>query len=183
MIRTLINNIHKPMTTICQSAEYWRTHLQLQPHVEGGAFRETYRSGWILHKSALPPAMKGNRHAATCIYFLLEDGEFSAFHRIAADEIWHFYDGLPLSIYEIEPNGRLTVHRLGRHLHLGEQLQTVIRAGSWFAARLDSGTGFTLVGCTVAPGFDFDDFELGRRKTLQTLFPQHKDLIQALTRD
>jgi len=172
------------MTTLItdRTAAYWREQLQLQPHVEGGAFRENYRSPWILHKSALPPGMKGNRHAATCIYFLLEQGEFSAFHRIAADEIWHFYDGVPLSIYEIDQAGRLTVHRLGRQLHLGEQLQVVIPAGSWFAARIDEEAGFTLVGCTVAPGFDFEDFELAQRKKLQSLYPQHKDLISTLTR-
>lgn len=172
-----------PMITTLKTAEYWREQLQLQPHVEGGAFRETYRSSWVLHKSTLPPGMKGNRNAATCIYFLLEAGQFSAFHRIMADEIWHFYDGEPLSIYEIGSDGRLTVHKLGRNLHLGEQLQVVVTAGNWFASRMDTDAGFALVGCSVAPGFDFEDFELAQRKKLQALYPQHKELIFALTRE
>jgi predicted cupin superfamily sugar epimerase len=171
------------MITTLQTADYWREQLQLESHVEGGSFLETYRSRWVLHKSALPPGMKGNRNASTCIYFLLEYGDFSAFHRIAADEIWHFYDGTPLSIYEIDTAGRLTVHKLGRQLHLGEQLQVVITAGNWFAARVDVAGGFTLAGCTVAPGFDFEDFELAQRKKLQALFPQHKELIGTLTRE
>ncbi len=171
------------MITTERTAAWWREHLQLQPHIEGGAFRETYRSSWILHKSTLPPGMKGNRNAATCIYFLLEKGGFSALHRIAADEIWHFYDGVTLSIYEIDPQGRLTVHKLGRNVHQGEQLQLVIAAGSWFGARVDEEDGFSLVGCTVAPGFDFEDFELAQRRQLQAKYPQHKELIQSLTTD
>src|SRR5262245_52775711 len=105
------------MITTEKTSALWREHLHLQPHFEGGAFRETYHSSWILHKSTLPPGMKGNRNAATCIYFLLEKGGFSALHRIAADEIWHFYDGVTLSIYEIDPQGGLTVHKLGRNVH------------------------------------------------------------------
>ena len=168
-------------TPIEKTAAWWREQLQLQPHIEGGAFRETYRSRWILHKSALPPAMKGNRNAATCIYFLLETGGFSAFHRIAADEIWHFYDGITLSIYEIDTTGNLTVHKLGRNVDQGEELQLVIAAGNWFAARVDAPAGFALVGCTVAPGFDFEDFELAERWKLQAQYPQHKELIHSLT--
>ncbi|KAA2243696.1 cupin domain-containing protein [Chitinophaga agrisoli] len=171
------------MITTEKTAAWWREHLQLQPHIEGGAFRETYRSSWVLHKSTLPPGMKGNRNAATCIYFLLEKGGFSALHRIAADEIWHFYDGVTLSIYEIDPQGGLTVHKLGRNVHQGEQLQLVIPAGSWFGARVDEEDGFSLVGCTVAPGFDFEDFELAQRRQLQARYPQHKELIQSLTTD
>ena len=164
------------------SAAYWREHLQLLPHVEGGSFRETYRSDVMLSQSVLPPAMKGNRNASTGIYFLLEHGQFSAFHRIAADEMWHFYDGHTLHIYEIDANGQLTVHKLGRNVHLGEQPQLVITAGSWFASRVEEEGGFTLVGCTVAPGFDFADFELAERNSLQAIYPAHAALIAALTK-
>jgi predicted cupin superfamily sugar epimerase len=155
------------------NAAYWREHLQLQPHVEGGAFRETYRS----------PAMSGNRNASTGIYFLLEDHVFSAFHRIASDEMWHFYDGNPLHIYEIDPSGNLTIHKLGLNIHLGEYPQLVITAGNWFASRVAGEQSFTLVGCTVAPGFDFADFEMGSRKMLLKTYPQHAELIQQLTRE
>jgi Uncharacterized conserved protein len=124
----------------------------------------------------------GPRAASTGIYFLLEDGEFSAFHRIASDEMWHFYDGVTLHIYEIKPNGTLHVHRLGRDITQGEQLQLVIPGGSWFASSVEETGGFALVGCTVAPGFDFADFELAERAALSQLFPQHAGLIGMLTR-
>ncbi|HEY0274365.1 MAG TPA: cupin domain-containing protein [Chitinophaga sp.] len=167
--------------TPARTAAYWRQHLQLEAHVEGGAFRETYRSALQLPKAALPGAFKGNRAAATGIYFLLEEGQYSAFHRIAADEMWHFYDGYPLSIYEITPAGALLHHRLGRNPEAGEQLQHVIPAGSWFASRTETPGGFALVGCTVAPGFDFADFELAGRAALQAAYPQHAALIATLT--
>lgn len=113
------------------TAAYWRETLQLTQHVEGGSFRETYRAPLVLQQPA------GPRAASTGIYFLLEDGEFSAFHRIASDEMWHFYDGVTLHIYEIKPDGTLHVHRLGRDHAQGEQLQLVIPAGSWFASSVE----------------------------------------------
>ncbi|MFB6454648.1 cupin domain-containing protein [Chitinophaga sp. Hz27] len=164
------------------SANWWREKLQLQSHVEGGAFRETYRSEWMLDMSTLPAGVKGNRNASTCIYFLLEYGEFSAFHRIAADEIWHFYDGQTLTIYEIEPGGHLITHKLGRDIDKGEQLQVIITAGNWFASRTEIPGGYALTGCTVAPGFDFADFELAEKAPLQAAYPQHAQLIDELTK-
>ncbi|WP_291913667.1 cupin domain-containing protein [Chitinophaga sp. CB10] len=164
------------------SASWWREKLQLQSHVEGGAFRETYRSEWMLDMRTLPAGMSGNRNASTCIYFLLEYGEFSAFHRIAADEIWHFYDGHTLTIYEIEPGGNLITHKLGRDFDKGERLQVIITAGNWFASRTEVEGGYALTGCTVAPGFDFADFELAERAPLQAAYPQHAELIATLTR-
>ncbi|MBV7532228.1 cupin domain-containing protein [Chitinophaga sp. sic0106] len=164
------------------SASWWREKLQLQSHVEGGAFRETYRSEWMLDMSTLPAGITGNRNASTCIYFLLEYGEFSAFHRIAADEIWHFYDGHSLTIYEIEPGGNLITHQLGKDFEKGERLQVIITAGNWFASRTEVPGGYALTGCTVAPGFDFADFELAERAPLQAAYPQHEALIASLTR-
>jgi uncharacterized protein len=155
------------------NAAYWREHLQLESHIEGGSFKETYRS----------PLMAGNRNVSTGIYFLLEDADFSAFHRIQSDEMWHFYDGNPLNIYEIDPSGELTVHILGLNFPLGEKPQIVIKAGSWFASRVKGEIGYTLVGCTVAPGFDFADFELAGRQALQAVYPAHADLIRELTRE
>ncbi|MEC5142833.1 cupin domain-containing protein [Chitinophaga sp. 212800010-3] len=164
------------------SAAKWRAHLKLQSHVEGGAFRETYRANWMLEKSALPAGMAGDRNASTCIYFLLEYGEFSAFHRIAADEIWHFYDGVTLTIYEILPDGALRIHRLGRDIQNNESLQAVVQAGNWFASRVEVPGGYALAGCTVAPGFDFADFELAEKASLLTAYPKHAALIESLTR-
>lgn len=164
------------------TADHWRNTLQLTRHVEGGSFRETYRAPLTIAREALPDTFAGARPASTAIYFLLEDGDFSAFHRIAADEMWHFYDGNTLHIYEIKPEGSLHVHRLGRDIAQGEQLQLVIPAGSWFASGVEETGGFALVGCTVAPGFDFADFELADRQELSKLFPQHAGLIALLTR-
>lgn len=163
------------------NAPYYIEKLGLEKHIEGGAFRETYRSPLLLKKEQLPAEFAGNRVAATGIYFLLEAGQFSAFHRIASDEMWHFYDGDTLSIYEIEPNGNLIVHRLGRQLEKAEVFQCVITAGNWFASRCERAGGFSLVGCTVAPGFDFEDFELAKRAALTARYPMHGTLISELT--
>ncbi|WP_431210348.1 cupin domain-containing protein [Puia sp. P3] len=109
-------------------------------------------------------------------------GQFSAFHRIAADELWHFYYGDPLVVYEISHSGRLVTHRLGADPAKGESFQTVVKAGSWFASEPAQGSEYGLVGCTVAPGFDFADFELAEREGLVQQYPEHGELIRRLTR-
>jgi predicted cupin superfamily sugar epimerase len=164
-----------------KTADYYIEKLGLTAHVEGGAFKETYRSSLMIEQRSLPTAFNGNRNASTAIYFLLKHGQFSAFHKIAADEMWHFYDGSTLCIYEITVQGKLIKHLLGRDLDKGESLQIVISAGSWFASRCEVVGSFSLVGCTVAPGFDFDDFVLANRQQLSEAFPQHKTLIEELT--
>jgi uncharacterized protein len=162
-------------------ASYWLEKLQLTRHVEGGAFREVYRSELTLPRKSLPLFFQGDRSAATHIYFLLTAGQFSAFHRIAGDELWHFYYGDPLLVYEIGHNGRLTIHRLGNDPEKGESFQTVIKAGSWFASAPAPDSEYALVGCTVAPGFDFADFELADRETLAGQYPEHAEIIRRLT--
>jgi predicted cupin superfamily sugar epimerase len=164
------------------AAAYWIEKLELTPHVEGGAFREVYRSELNLPKTVLPLFFQGSRSASTSIYFLLSSGQFSAFHRIASDELWHFYYGDPLWVYEIGHTGRLYTHRLGPDPDKGECFQTVVRAGSWFASAPAPGSEYALVGCTVAPGFDFADFELANREALATQYPEHTDLIKQFTR-
>lgn len=164
-----------------RTASFWINHLKLTEHVEGGAFAEVYRSGLVLPQSILPNSFKGKRAASTSIYFLLQYGQFSAFHRIASDEVWHFYQGSPLHVYEIQENGDLMVHRLGNNPDLGETFQCVIRSGSWFGSRTEVLDGYSLVGCTVAPGFDFEDFELAERNSLIHQYPQHTALIESLT--
>src|ERR1700754_3663390 len=161
---------------------YWIQQLQLTAHVEGGAFRETYRSELTIPRQSLPLFFQGDRNASTSIYFLLAKGQFSAFHRIASDESWHFYFGDSLLIYEITHNGQLLTHRLGPNLEKGESFQTVVRAGNWFASVPAPGSEYALVGCTVAPGFDFADFELADRATLARQYPEHAELINQLTR-
>lgn len=164
------------------SAAYWIQKLELNPHVEGGAFREVYRSELTLPKTVLPLFFQGSRNASTSIYFLLSRGQFSAFHRIASDELWHFYYGDPLYVYEIGHSGRLHTHVLGSNPENGETFQTVVKAGSWFASAPAPESEYALVGCTVAPGFDFADFELANRETLVTQHPDHAHLIRRFTR-
>lgn len=163
-------------------ATYWMEKLHLTPHIEGGAFREVYRSELTIPKTSLPASFGGQRNISTSIYFLLEKGQFSAFHRIASDECWHFYFGDPLLIFEIMADGNLTTHRLGTAIENGEHFQTMIRAGSWFASVPAEGSEYSLVGCTVSPGFDFADFELADGSSLSRQYPRHAELIGKLTR-
>jgi hypothetical protein len=165
-----------------KNAKYWIETLKLGPHPEGGCYRQTYRADLELAQAALPAGFTGPRAAATAIYFLLEGEDFSAFHRLRSDEMWHFYDGSPLLVHVIDENGSYSQIRLGRDAEAGEVLQAVVKAGCRFAARVADGKSFALVGCTVAPGFDFDDFELARRENLAARYPQHRELIERFTR-
>jgi len=164
------------------SARFWIDHLQLTHHIEGGSFREVYRSSIIAEPSSLPSAFNGPRNFCTSIYFLLEQGQFSAFHKIHSDETWHFYTGHSLLIYEINEQGNLLTHRLGKNPAKGESFQCVIKAGNWFASVVEEGGIYALVGCTVSPGFDFNDFELADRTALSNQYPQYSSLIHQLTR-
>lgn len=163
------------------NAAYYIEKLGLTNHVEGGAFKETYRSALLIDNKALPATFNSNKNASTGIYFLLAFGQFSAFHKIASDEMWHFYDGSTLTIYEIEPNGNLITHQLGRDIANGETFQCVIKAGNWFGSRCEVANSFSLVGCTVAPGFDFADFELANKQSLQAQFPHLAVLVGEMT--
>jgi predicted cupin superfamily sugar epimerase len=166
---------------LAKDAQYWIHHLGLSPHPEGGYYRVTYKSDLTIVRSALPSSYQGDRSASTAIYFLLDEGNFSAFHRIASDEVWHFYTGSSLLVYVIDPEGNYFELHLGSDE--GEVFQAVVKAGSWFASRVRDAAGFALVGCTVAPGFDFADFELGVRSELIRTFPAHRKLIEELTRE
>ncbi len=154
----------------------------LQPHPEGGWYKETYKSGEYIIGSALPERFGGSRAFSTAIYFLLEQGNFSAFHRIKSDECWHFYAGDPLLIYVIQANGTLDIIHLGNDIEKGQVFQFVVPANCWFASRPAPGSHFCFVGCTVAPGFDFTDFELAKSAPLCASFPQHTATIKELCR-
>jgi len=158
------------------------THLKLQPHPEGGYYAETYRSKEIIPQAVLPGRFAGERNFSTAIYFLIPAGQFSAFHRIQADELWHFYEGQPLHVYVIHPQGNMEFIRLGNNVAMGETFQAMVPAGCWFASEPATANGYCLVGCTVAPGFDFTDFELAQREILEEYYPEHKDFIRQLTR-
>ena len=156
--------------------------LNLLPHPEGGFYKETYRSNGVLDKTALPATFSGNRNYCTAIYFLLTSDNFSAFHRIKQDEIWHFYKGSTLLVHVIDKQGKYTQHKVGLNLEAGEVPQLVVPAGCWFASSVNDKNGYSFVGCTVAPGFDFEDFELANYKELSAHYPEHKDIIKQLTR-
>jgi uncharacterized protein len=166
-----------------KSAQYWIDELKLIAHPEGGYYCETYRSELSIPKEALPPGFTGPRLVSTAIYFLLEGENFSAFHRLRSDELWHFYAGSPIAVHVIEPNGGYSEIQLGGNPDAGDVLQAVVKAGRWFASRVRDPKTFALAGCTVAPGFDFADFEMGKRAELVRLYPQHRRLIESLTRD
>lgn len=156
--------------------------LGLKSHPEGGYYKETYKSSEQIAAAALPEQFRSPRHFSTCIYFLMTSKSFSAFHRIQQDEIWHFYDGSPISLHILSPDGHYANHRIGRDIPAGELPQVVVSAGHWFAAEVIEENSFSLVGCTVAPGFSFEDFELGTRTDLTRRFPDFAELIGRLTR-
>lgn len=156
--------------------------LQLQPHPEGGFYKETYRSTDSIPSQALPANFKGDRAYSTAIYFLLQQGDYSAFHKIESDECWHFYEGGTLLIHIIDQQGTYSCIRLGKKISEGEVFQHVVPARSWFASEPAPGVAFSLVGCTVSPGFDFADFEMANKQTLPTQFPQHLAIINRLCR-
>lgn len=164
-----------------KSADYFIEKLNLTKHIEGGAFSETYRSELIIPQANLPTGFKGDRNFSTAIYFLLSYGQFSAFHKILSDEMWHFYAGQTLTIYEIENNGNLITHKLGSDLEKGETYQCVIKAGNWFGSRCEVENGFSLAGCTVSPGFNFSDLILADKTDLMKEFPNIAQLIDEMT--
>lgn len=156
--------------------------LELQKHPEGGFFKEIYRSSGTINKDCLPNSFSSKRNYATSIYFLLTSDTFSAFHRIQQDEIWHFYKGSPIKLHMISEQGNYSNIEIGNDLNANQVLQFVVPAKYWFAAEVVGSNSHSLLGCTVSPGFDFDDFELPSRDYLTSKFPQHQEIIEKLTR-
>ncbi len=152
----------------------------LLPHPEGGFYKENYVSAEQIPQAALPTRFTGNRHFSTAIYFLLTEGNFSAFHRIKSDECWHFYEGDSLLVHVITTDGRYELIKLGSKASNGEVYQAIVPAGAWFAS--ESIGAYSFVGCTVAPGFDFADFELAEKNKLSSIYPNHRALIERLCR-
>lgn len=167
----------------CMNAETIIRLLALRPHpAEGGYFRETYRSGEALAAAALPARYGGDRNLATAIYYLLPPGGRSLLHRLKSDEVFHFYLGDPATMLLLHGDGRSETIVLGQDLAAGEQLQAVVPRGAWQGMFLNDGGAFALLGTTVAPGFDFEDFELGPRDALIGQFPARATLIERLTK-
>lgn len=159
-----------------RGARFWVDRLELQEHPEGGYFRETYRA------DAQFDTERGRRSASSAIYYLLKKGQFSVFHRIKSDELWHFYAGGPLAVHVIDADkgGKLSTIMLGKDIGKRQELQAVVRAGCWFAAAPKR--AYSLVGCTVSPGFDFADWEVGSRGKLLEMYPEHRRAIERFTR-
>ena len=164
------------------TAQFWIRRLGLQAHPEGGYYREVYRSSEIIAADALPARFNKPHVLGTSIYFLLEGHQFSALHRIRSDEIWHFYLGDAVRIVMLHEDGRVMEKILGQDIAAGQSFQVVVPFGWWFGAKVVKSSGFALMGCTVAPGFDFADFELAERESLLQKLPQRRDLIEQFTR-
>ncbi len=160
-------------------AKYYIEELELLKHPEGGWFKEVYRSDEIISANEIHERFASERNISTSIYFLLEKNEFSAFHKIKSDELWHFHAGSSLNLFMISPGGQLTIKKLGLDIENDESPQIVVPYGYYFAAK--SNGEFTLSGCTVAPGFEFEDFDMPSRDNLTNLFPAHAELIKLLT--
>lgn len=156
--------------------------LNLRPHPEGGYFRETYRSHHYINEDSLTSKYNGKRNYSTCIYFLLTSDTFSAFHRIQQDEIWHFYSGSPIRLHTISETGTHSEFIIGNDLTNGQVPQLIVPGGYWFGAEVINPNDYSLVGCTVSPGFDFADFELPTRQELVSLFPKNDKIITRLTK-
>lgn len=156
--------------------------LDLEEHPEGGYFREVYRAGEVLEETALPERYRGPRACATSILFLITPESFSALHRLASDEIYHLYLGGPVDLSMLHPDGWAETVRLGQDVLAGERVQCTVPRGVWQGSRLLGDAPFALLGCTVAPGFDFADFEMADRDLLLRDHPDHAPLIERLTR-
>ncbi|MCC6512068.1 MAG: cupin domain-containing protein [Pirellulaceae bacterium] len=186
---------------VTKPASYWIEQLGLNSHPEGGYYRELYRASEGVEKSSLPARFLGDRCFCTSIVYLLEAHDRSVFHRIRSDETWHFYAGSPLELHQLDDHASAAAdsadsHQrivLGTELHLGQHLQWTVPAGIWFGSRpwiaprtaespaLPLGGEYSLLGCTVSPGFDFADFEIADRSQLLSRFPGHRELIEQLT--
>lgn len=157
--------------------------FKLLPHPEGGYYARTFQSTDVIKSMDKDRYDDESRSAGTSIYYLLQGHDFSAWHCLKSDELWHFYTGSSVKIYVIDNQGNLTTHCLGNHLEDSENsFQVAITAGNWFAAEVVDKTAYSLVGCTVNPGFDFKDFKLAEREVLSEEFPQHRALIARFSR-
>ncbi|MGB8771945.1 MAG: cupin domain-containing protein [Candidatus Korobacteraceae bacterium] len=157
--------------------------LQLKPlAIEGGFFRETYRSRWNVAAEYLPDGIRGSRSIGTAIYYMITPETFSALHRLPGSEVFHFYLGDPAIMLQLLPDGSSRTLTLGSDLALGQQPQVVVRGGVWQGCKLAPGGKFALMGTTMSPGFDYANYEHGDRDELIAQYPGAAELIRAYTR-
>jgi|SRR5271165_1411883 len=157
--------------------------LQLVPlETEGGFFRETYRSRWMVARESLPEGIHGTRSIGTAIYYMVTPESFSVLHRLPGTEIFHFYLGDPVVMLRLNPDGRAETVTLGQDLEAGEQPQVVVRGAVWQGLRLAEGGKWALLGTTMSPGFDYEDYERGVRDELAAQYPDVAEMIRRYTR-
>ena len=171
--------VPSPMLTAKQIQEI----LKMQPlPVEGGYFVETYRSKFTLAQTSLPPSYPGERAISTAIYYMLTPDTFSAMHRLKGDEVYHLYLGDPVEMLVLKPDGTAEAILLGQDIAAGMRVQHAVPAGAWQGSRLAPGGKYALMGTTMAPGFDPQDYEPGKREELSARYPAYTPLIAFLTR-
>ena len=191
----VILNIYRIILLVMMDAEYIIKKLGLDMHVsEGGYFKESYRSLDMISNNGFRNKKYGHeisketpypekmRPASTLIYYLLVGNQYSAIHRVRSDEIWHFYLGSPVTIHIINDDRISPIIQLGNNLEKGENIHYVVTKDTWFCAEINNKTSFALMGCTVSPGFDFEDFELGKKDKLLLQYPQHQELIERFSK-
>ena len=177
-----IQAVRQPLShRVASTSQRWIDTLRLRPHPEGGWFREVYKATETIPHASLPTRFTGSRSHSTAIYFLLNGTDYSALHTIKQDEVWHFYDGETLTLHLFDPKGLYSTVTLGQKLKNGEVPMAVVKAGWLFGATVEP-TSYALVGCTVAPGFDFEDLDMPRRAVLVERYPQHREIVERLTR-
>lgn len=165
------------------SAQRLKELLRLEPHPrEGGWFRQTYASGERFPQDSLPKRYIGDRSAGTAIYYLLTPDTFSEIHRLASDEVFHFYLGDPVEMLQLKPNGQGEIVRMGSDIEGGTMPQLLVPQSVWQGSRLIAGGEVALLGCTVSPGFDYADYEQGTREELTAAYPAFTEMIRKLTR-
>ncbi|MFZ7943271.1 cupin domain-containing protein [Neobacillus sp. 19] len=155
-------------------------NLGLAPHPEGGYYKSTYQSTERISDDELSVNFDGHRRLYTSIYFLLTSDDVSHFHRLKSDELWYFHVGSPLTIHVIHENGEYEEIKLGVNLEKGEVPQALVPKNSIFGSSVNDQDTFSLVGCMVSPGFEFQDFELFTQKELLHKYPQHETIILKL---
>lgn len=165
-----------------ETAEHWIQRFGLKPHPEGGYYAETYRSNLAIDTCCLGSAYDGRRSACTAIYYMLVGTQFSTMHRLRSDELWCYHLGAPLSIHLLTIEDGHTEITLGTDLEKGHRPQIVVPAGTWFGAKVGNPEAFSLMGCIMAPGFEFSDLEIGEREELIRRFPSQRSIIEELTK-
>ena len=166
-----------------QDPQYYISKLGLEPHPEGGYFKRTFASQEQITDQELTVHFEGKRMLYTSIYFLLTSNDVSHFHRLQSDELWYYHAGSPLSVHMIDENGEYTEHKLGLDLENGEVPQVLVPKNTIFGSSVKDRETFSLVGCMVSPGFEYQDFELFTQEELLLKYPEHKEIIVKIAYD